>query len=166
MKKLIPLLLLILAAAAGYFGYSYYFSPEKVLSRAIQRFSNLNTVHGEMNIDLVVRLSQPQALGKSVQQTLSGFSDINIKDKTQKTHMTLTTQGKAVDMDFVLLKDGEMYMKSPVLSQSWLSLNSSALKEKGLLTVDPQANDYVTQSLGFMKSVEKGSIVKLEDEIV
>lgn len=164
MKQILAPIFILLLAGGGYFGYQYYFqSPEKILVKATQQFSNLKTVHAEMEVSGTTRLTQNNT---TLSSKISGFTDINIPDKTQKMHMTVNSNGQSFDMDIILLKAGEMYMKMPALGQIWISLNTKTLKDQGRLPIDPQSNDYVTQSIGFLKSVDKGSIVKLEDETV
>lgn len=168
LPKLLVILLLIAGLGfGGYYAYNnYYLSPEKVLARSSEQFLKLQTVHADMDISTTVRATDKNGVAVTQESKISGISDLNLPDKTQKTHMAITAAGNTLEMDMILLKNGEMYMKMPILGQDWLSINTQTLKEQGNLPVDPQSNDYVIQSLGFLKSANKGSIIKLEDEVV
>jgi hypothetical protein len=167
--KLLVIFLLIIGLGLGsYYAYTYYFpSPEKVLLRASEQFSQLKTVHADMDILTTMHVNNPQTGAEVSQESkISGFSDMNIQDKTQKMHMSMSSGGNTLDIDMILLTGGQMYMKMPILGQNWISINTSTLKKQGNLPIDPQSNDYVTQSMGFLKSVDKNSIIKLEDEVL
>lgn len=167
-KLLVLLAILAVLGFGGYTAYNkYYQSPEKVLLRASQQFDQLKTVHADMDITNNMRLTSQQGLPVNQESKITGISDINIPDKTQKTHMNISVGGRSLEMDMILLQGGEMYIKMPLLGgEEWLSLNTKTLKEQGSLPIDPQSNDYVSQSLGFLKSLDPGSILKLEDETI
>lgn len=166
-KLLVIFLLIIGIGFGGYKAYdSFYLSPEKIVARASESISQLKTVHADMDITTNMRVTNEQGASVTQQTKITGLSDLDLQDKTQKTHMTIQVGNNSLEMDMILLKDGEMYMKMPILGKGWISVNTKTFKEQGSLPIDPQSNDYISQSLGFLKSVKPGSIVKLEDEVV
>lgn len=161
-RLLILILLVASLAGGGYFVTKTFLqSPDQILITASEKFTKLKTVHAEMDITPTNSMCTEKQECK-----ITGLSDVNIQDRTQKMHMTTSIGGTKTDLDVVLLKDGELYIKVPVLSSDWIHLNTQVLKEEGDLPFDSQSNDFVGQSLGFLKSVDKKSVIKLEDETV
>ncbi len=168
MARIIILLLLFGGLVFGsYYGYNkYYLSPVRVLAKASEQTVKLQTVHADMDISVTAHATDKNGTPVTQDSKVTGFSDLNLPDKTQKAHMTIAAAGHSLDIDMVLLKGGVMYMKMPIIGQDWISINTQTLKDQGNLPVDPQSNDYATQSLGFLKSLNKDSIIKLDDEEV
>ncbi len=171
MKYILPLILVVIAICGfgGYTAYNtYYQSPQKIILRASQQMTELKTVHADMDITMNMLLLSSQGTSNAVESKITGLSDINIADKTQKTHLVLTSPMGNVDTDTILLKNGEIYTRLNVgeLGKYWWSMNTKTLVDGGTLPVDPQSSDYVAQSLEFMKSFDTSSILKLEDEVV
>lgn len=161
-RLLILILVIGSLAGGGYFATKTFLqSPDQILITASEKFAKLKTVHAEMDITPTSSICTAKQECK-----ITGLSDVNIPERTQKTHMTTSIGGSKTDLDFVLLKEGELYIKVLVLSQDWIHLNTQTLKDQGNLPFDPESNDFVSQSLGFLKAIDKKSVVKLEDEIV
>lgn len=168
-KILIVAVLVVLIAVLGGGGYYFYnlsASPEKVLVKASEKFTKLKTVHADINISSTTYITDDQGLPTTTTSKITGFGDLNLTDKTQKMHLDLSASGNTFGMDTVLLTGGQIYMRLPILTEDWISINTQTLEDQGSLPIDPQSNDYVTQSLGFLKSANNSSIIKLQDEAV
>ncbi len=164
---LMIILLLFVLAAGGWGWYNFiYNSPQNVLARTTTAFSKLRSVHADLDIKSLVR-SQAQGGALTTQNVnIVGFSDVNLSEQSQKMHLNVSASPNSLEMDAIILKNEIMYLQMPILGEGWIQFSFDELKESGNLPIDPRSSDYVSQSLGLLKSANKDTITKLEDEVI
>ncbi len=163
-KSFLVLLVLCIIGIGGIVGYANYYSPQKVLLRSLDHFTRLKTVHASM--DITTKLKDPKIPAPYQDSSIVAESDINLQNNTQKSHMTLKMSGMGIDFDMILLKDGEMYMKMPFMGADWIQYDLKTLSKISGVPLDLQSNDYVSQSLAFLKSMQPQTVVKVGSETI
>ncbi len=116
----------------------------------------------DLELDATMRINGVADNQKEQKMKFNLGADTNLDPIKYKGHgkMAIPGVGQEIEFDLIFLSFDEMYMKSALFGNNWLSITDEG--DNAQL----QQEDYIKQSQAFIKSLNKDSVVKLEDEVV
>ncbi len=141
--------------------------PTSELDQSIEKFKNLKTFHSDFDVELTMDIPNPDVPDQTLRQKghIQGVIDSNKEEKTQNTQVLLRLGGQAFQMHVISLKEGKVFLQSPLLSSGqWFETSIDQLRSQGLTQFNPQSFDYSTQGIGFLNAIKKETVKKVGEE--